>query len=236
MTEAAHRATHETVVVVAGGAHLDTALVRQVPIGAYVIAADSGVDHALAIGLPVHEAVGDFDSVTAAGLDWAERTGARIERHSVDKDATDLELAFDRAVGRRADSLLLLDGGGGRLDHLLGNVVALTRSDLEPLRPRAIVGCAALAVIHGGQSVQLSGWANQLVSLLAFHGPASGVTTTGLRWALTDAVLAAGSALGVSNRFVGSEATVAVGGGVVVAVQPGLLGDSTNDATAELRS
>ena len=63
-----------------------------------MIAADGGVDRALALGLHVDVAIGDFDSVTAAGLAAAEAAGARIERHPAAKDATDLELALDAAL------------------------------------------------------------------------------------------------------------------------------------------
>ena len=55
----------ETIVVVAGG-H-PSALPSPVPArrARSVIAADSGVDLALALGLHVDVAIGDFDSVTA---------------------------------------------------------------------------------------------------------------------------------------------------------------------------
>ena len=214
-----------TVVVVIGGGPLDPSVVSRVPAGAHVIAADSGVDRALAVGWPVHEAVGDFDSVTAAGLDAAQTAGATIERFPVDKDATDLELAIEWAVARRPSSLVLVDGGGGRLDHVLANALVLTRPDLAPFDPTALVGPAIVTVVHGGRRREVDGAEGELVSLLPVHGDASGVTTTGLRWTLTDATLPAGSARGVSNRFVSPPATVAVASGVVMVVQPGFVNE-----------
>ena len=59
------------------------------------------------------------------------------------------------------------------------------------------------------------------VSLLAWHGDATGVTTSGLRWPLHDAVLPAGSAIGTSNEAVATEIVVSVTGGVVAVVVPG---------------
>ena len=51
-------------------------------------------------------------------------------------------------------------------------------------------------------------------------GDVEGVTTTGLEFPLDDEPLRAGSARGMSNRFVANEATVTVRSGVLVAVQP----------------
>ena len=52
----------ETVVVVAGGDPVDPRHLRAPTLAAArVIAADSGIDQALALGLPVDLAIGDFD-------------------------------------------------------------------------------------------------------------------------------------------------------------------------------
>ena len=90
--------------------------------GAFVIAADSGADHALALGVPIDLAVGDFDSISAAGLATLERHGVRLERHPVDKEATDLELALDAAVAAHPRRVVVVGGTGGRLDHVLGEL------------------------------------------------------------------------------------------------------------------
>ncbi|MEZ5139087.1 MAG: hypothetical protein R2711_10090 [Acidimicrobiales bacterium] len=60
------------------------------------------------------------------------------------------------------------------------------------------------------------------MSLLPVHGPARGVTTTGVRWPLVGADLVAGTTRAMSNELVGPTATVALREGVLVALQPGL--------------
>ena len=59
----------DTVVIFAGGARPVARRVRGPAAAAsFVIAADSGADHALALGQRIDLAVGDFDSISADGL------------------------------------------------------------------------------------------------------------------------------------------------------------------------
>jgi thiamine pyrophosphokinase len=75
-----------------------------------------------------------------------------------------------------------------------------------------------------------------VVSLLAWHGDASGVTTIGMRWPLRDALLPAGSAIGTSNVVVAERAGVALHAGVlsVVIDQPGPLEGRQPDGPLEV--
>src|SRR5262245_52763251 len=79
----------EIVVVVSGGEAPVVGAALAVPAGATVVAADRGLDHALALGFDVALAIGDFDSASPAAVETAERAGTRIERHPAEKDATD---------------------------------------------------------------------------------------------------------------------------------------------------
>ena len=91
-----------------------------------VIAADSGAEHAPALGLTVDVLVGDMDSVDPTLLADLETAGCRIERHPVDKDETDLELALGAAIRLGASSVTVITSAGGRPDHAMVN--ALTAS------------------------------------------------------------------------------------------------------------
>jgi thiamine pyrophosphokinase len=212
----------DTVVVITGGDPVDRAHLAEVPAGAHVIAADSGVDHALALGLAIDHVVGDFDSVSPGGLAAATDAGASVDRHPVVKDATDLELALDAALALGPARIHVLGGHGGRLDHLLGNLLLLARPQHAGLTVTARMGDARVAVVRDRTS--LSGPVGDLVTLLPVHGPAIGVTTTGLLYPLTGEDLPVGTSRGVSNELVDDPATVTLTAGVLVAIQPGRLG------------
>lgn len=206
------------VVVVAGGDPPDPSARAYVPRCAWVIAADSGVDHALALGLPVDHAVGDFDSVSPKGLQALAAAGTPIERHPAAKDATDVELALEIAALHRPLRLLLIGEAGGRLDHTLGILTLLAAPAYAGIEVTARLGTALVTVVRDRRSIH--GSPGDLVSLIPVLGPGGGVTTAGLRWPLTDAVLEAGSSRGISNEFVGGTAYVRVVTGVLLAIQP----------------
>lgn len=215
---AAPGASDSTWIVVTGGDPIDRAALTGIPPATPVIAADSGIDHALALGLRVDVAIGDFDSVSAAGLTDAADAGAAVERHPVAKDATDLELALDAALERGARRVHVLGGHGGRLDHLLANALLLASHRYEAIELTAQMGTASVTVVRA--EAALTGAVGDTLSLLAVHGPAVGVTTTGLRYPLRDEDLLPGSTRGVSNQLLEPHATVRLGRGTLLVVQP----------------
>ena len=211
----------QTVVVLAGGERaLRTTL--DLPPGALIIAADSGVDYAHSLGLLVDVAIGDFDSISTDGLDRAQAQGARIERHPSAKDETDLELALDEAVRLGATDIIVLGIGGGRLDHLLANMLLLASPKFAASQINARDGRACVAVVHGGAPpTLLTGAVGELLTLLPVGGVAAGITTSGLRYPLNGESLAPGTSRGVSNVIDTLPATVQLDEGVLLAVLPG---------------
>jgi thiamine pyrophosphokinase len=211
--------SEELVVVVSGGSPPDARAAQHVPRGTPVVAADRGLDYALALGLDVTLAVGDFDSASAEAIAEAEAADVRIERHPAEKDATDLELALAAAIDMAPQRILVLAGTGGRLDHELSALLLLASERYAAARIDALVGEARVHVIRGER--ELEGSPGELCTLLAVNGPATGVTTEGLEYPLQGETLEPGSSRGVSNVFAGETADVTVEDGVLLAILPG---------------
>lgn len=215
-------------VVVIGGGPLSQVAIDAVRPEAVLIAADSGLDHAVAAGLRPHVLVGDFDSISAAGRMWAYAHELEIHEHSPDKDLTDAELALRRALEVPGLRQLLVLGGlddpdDRRPDHLLGTLLSLGHPSLADVGSvRAVLGTTQFQMMHPGKHTVLDIEPGQLFSLLALHGPCTGITVTGARWPLADATLHGTEARGVSNE--GTERTerteVKVATGVLTVVIP----------------
>jgi thiamine pyrophosphokinase len=208
------------VVVVAGGEAPDPEAARAVPAGAPIVAADRGLDHALALGLDVTVAVGDFDSASPEAVAAGEEAEIRIERHPAAKDATDLELALDTAIALGPGRILVLAGVGERLDHLLSALLLLGSARFADVELDAQIGRSRVHVIRDER--MLEGRPGELVSLFALAGPAEGVRTEGLIYPLAGDTLEPGSSRGVSNEFAADRARVSLQSGTLLAVRPGL--------------
>lgn len=207
-------------VVLVGGTIPDRRLLDGANNAEIVIAADSGVRIARTHGLPIHAVVGDLDSASEGDIAWARAEGAEIIAHPADKDATDLELALDRAESAGVDRIVAVGIDGGRLDHELGNWSTLCGKRDALVEVHSSSGQAT--VLHAGthNSLKLHGEPGEIVSLLPRFGDAHGVTTSGLRWELDDETLLSASTRGVSNEFTGSEAVVTVTNGTLMVVRP----------------
>jgi thiamine pyrophosphokinase len=207
-----------TVIVLAGGDPVHERLAAQLPPADLVIAADSGLEQAAALGVTVDLVVGDFDSVDPAALDAAVRDGVAIERHPEAKDETDLELAVVAAQRRGATRVVIVGISGGRIDHELANLMLLGSSAYAALHLEAIGAGGRVVAVH--DRVELAGAVGDLVTLLAIGGSAHGVTTTGLRYPLQGETLEPGSTRGVSNVLIEPVAVVELTAGVLLALLP----------------
>ena len=95
----------------------------------FIIAADGGTRHALALCKTPNVIIGDMDSATFDLRPLTEK-GTQVIRFPQDKNETDLELAIQHALTLNPKQVVILAALGGRLDQTLGNISLL--SDLRP--------------------------------------------------------------------------------------------------------
>jgi len=207
-------------VVVAGGDPVAADSLAGLPDPAFVVAADSGLHAAAALGLRVDLVVGDLDSAHPEAVTAALSAGAELDRHPADKDATDLELALEACLSRGLHPVIVLGGASfERIDHFMANALLLADPRFAPLRATWHVKGATVVPVY--DDAEIRGEPGDVVTLLAVGGPAGGVTTRGLRWELHDETLAAGSTRGVSNEMLGAAAAVSVRTGSLLTIHHG---------------
>jgi thiamine pyrophosphokinase len=211
----AEESMNERIVIITGASPLLPEIVARIPADGIVLAADGGLDHALAAGLEPTGLIGDLDSISEAGLAWAARN-ATIDRHPSDKDATDTELALAFAAAMDPAHVTLI-GGGDRLDHSLAAIGALGAASLTSIPTiDAWWGAQHLDILHGPGKVTLALVPGSTISLLALHGPCSKVSILGTRWQLDRIGLEPMIGHGISNEVLDdTPVEVSVGGGIL---------------------
>ncbi|MGI5963934.1 MAG: thiamine diphosphokinase [Lawsonibacter sp.] len=171
--------------------------------GDCVIAADRGYDSLMAYGVTPDLVVGDFDS-----LGYAPNHPNVIQLPK-QKDDTDMVYALRRGLELGYRRFVLLGGVGGRLEHTFGNLQIL-----DWLTTQGAVGFLAgektvATALRNGCIIfpsSMSGY----VSVFCNSGTAQGVTLTGLKYPLAEYTMSGSFPIGVSNEFLGTEASVSV--------------------------
>jgi thiamine pyrophosphokinase len=187
---------------------------------ARVVAADGGARTALACGLVPDLVVGDLDSIDAPTLARLDELGVPREVYPTDKEATDGDLALQRACAWGAERITIVGAlGGPRLDHELANILLLTRPELAGRRLNLLGDRQEVMLLRGGERLAWTASPGEIVSLLPLGGPAEGVTTAGLRWPLRAERLDTGSTRGVSNEAEIAAVSVSLARGCLLVVR-----------------
>jgi len=169
----------------------------------YVIAADSGFDLALRVGVVPDLVVGDMDSVTETRR-LARFPAERIRRFPRDKDETDAELGLRLFREMGCGRVSLAGGGEGRLDHLLA-IVGLFEEESAPVA--WITAREEVGRVEG--ELILSGCKGLRISFFPLGEKAAGMSSAGLKWPLDGLEWSRGQG-GVSNLITEDRALVRI--------------------------
>ncbi len=92
-----------------------------------IVAADSGYDYAKMHNISPDYVIGDMDSVQNR-TDIQELPEEKRKIVSREKDATDTELGLDYLWEKGIKKVMIIGGGGGRFDHLIGILTLFERN------------------------------------------------------------------------------------------------------------
>ena len=193
-----------------------------------IVAADGGARWLDGVGVRPHVLIGDLDSVDEDLVARLAAGGTVVERHPVDKDASDAELAIERALASGAKEVVMLGAlSGDRLDHELANLLLLADPSRRVRDLSIVRGGTVVRALHGGERLSLLGAIGDLVSLLPIGGDAEGVRTEGLRFPLAGDSLRLGPSRGLSNVVVDPPASVSLERGTLLVVEVAREGESS---------
>ena len=202
------------VIFAAGEYYSDTPIV---PSGAFIIAADGGLDHARALDMSPD--VGDFDSLTGERPTQGEHTIALPP----EKDDPDLLSALKIGWSHHARLFHIYGALGGRIDHTISNIQLMA----------LLAQHGAVGFLHGNGSIVTAicdgaldfGENNvepgRMVSVFSHSDTSLGVSERGLKYEIDDMTMTSTRVNGVSNEFLnGAAAHIGVEHGTLVVTFP----------------
>lgn len=210
-------ATSHTLIFI-GGDPPHPNVRQQLPTDAFVIAADSGYAHAIAMGFVPNELVGDMDSISTVDLTDARDSNILISQFPTNKDLTDTEIAIASALVRHSSHITVVSGGGDRFDHVLGMVHSLA-SSVGTVATTLFIGTARVSYVSYTKEFRLDTQPRDIVSLIPLGGSTI-VTTTGLQWELDHDTLQSFASRGVSNVATGETVSISVTDGLLAVIEP----------------
>ena len=182
----------------------------------FIICADGGTRHALALNVKPNLVIGDMDSAEKSQLDRLKADGVSIELFPRDKNETDLELAINAAIELVPGQIVIVAALGGRIDQTLANISLLTDGRLSTLDVRLDDGVEEIFFCR--DQVQVYGSGGDIVSLLPWGTAVHGVQTQGLKWPLNKETLYPDKTRGISNEMMGESASVKISTGELLVV------------------
>ena len=176
----------------------------------FILCADGGTRHALALGLTPDLIIGDMDSLPAT-FNLKPETFIRFP---TDKNGTDLELAIDHALTLKPDQILILAALGGRMDQTLANITLLSNIQLSTFDIRITDGVEEIFFCRDQAKVE--GRSGDIVSLIPWQGEVTGIFTENLRWHLHHETLYPDKTRGISNEMTADVAAISITSGLLL--------------------
>ncbi len=203
-------------IIVAGGEADLTQLKNEIELGLHdlLIAADSGADHIIDAGFMPDIIIGDLDSVSAD----RKKLASQIIEYPAEKDFTDAEAAFDKAVSSGASDIIIYGATGRRLDHFMGNLSLLIKSD-----NLGISCCIAdrhnrICLISSSVTLHRADCFGKYISIIPIDDNVN-ITLTGFKYPLLNYHLTRDNALGVSNELATDTAEITLNSGRILLIE-----------------
>ncbi len=184
--------------ILLGGDLYVTQRLKQQIAASYVIAADSGIRHAVSLNIKPDLWVGDFDSCTIS--DKNDYSDLSIIEYNIDKDKSDGELAIDIALQKGATKIILCGAfGGSRFDHSLAHIAIAIKLASKNIEVILTTGTDEAIPLVERVSIKPDWPQNTCFSVIAFSD-LMGLVVKGAKWQLAgDTIISSGSTHTLSN-------------------------------------
>lgn len=176
-----------------------------------IICADGGYNLICEAGIKPDVIIGDMDSVSGK-----LPTDVKIYTYPCKKDKTDLHICVDFALQHKCDQIILLGVMGGRISHSMGSLMMLEYIHKNHAAGMILTASTRVFLVSDKISVKRDNF--KYLSLIPLTETAEGVSISGVKYPLENAVLKRENNLGISNEFDSDTAEISVKKGLLTVV------------------
>lgn len=199
-------------LLVANGAQISNKKLHELAQDKHIMVLDGAYAYAKQAGLNIEILLGDFDSITAEDLTQAKKTAIKVI-HAPDQNKTDLEKGLEYIDATNPKNIYICAATGLRLQHSLYNLRILKKY-YKPQRPLILFSDTEVVRYYQDTEIIISGKVNDSIGILGFsHGV---ITTSGLKYDVTDYALQFEKGNSVLNALDHPQATVKIHGSALV--------------------
>ena len=187
----------------------------------FCIAVDGGYAYCKQLGIKPDLIVGDMDSLPENLQKEMQKISGEKPRKVIclcqEKDDTDTLAALRIGMEKGYRNYRLYGALGGRIDHTIANIQCL--SYLKNNGAEGIILEEGLAItVIKEEKVSFGNREKGYLSLFSLGERAEGVTITGMKYPLNQALVTNDYPIGISNEFTGEDSMVEVRKGMLLAV------------------
>lgn len=205
------------VIIVGGGDPSSKELLNQyINEESIIIAADGGANVLLKHEIHPDYLLGDFDSIDEKA--YAETSNrSKTIRFPKEKDYTDSQIAFNKAIELGATEIIFLGCTGKRIDHFFANLCILYEGLKKSVDCRIVDEYNEIYIID--KPTDIFGKKGDVFSLFSYIEDTYDLTIEGVKYRLKNFNLSQGDNLTVSNEFIEDKVSIIFSKGCLIVVR-----------------
>lgn len=183
-----------------------------------IIAVDKGLEILDKTNMMPNYIIGDFDSVSENILHEYTEKNIKIVKLNPEKDYTDTHMALKLAIELNSTSVYIVGALGRRIDHAIANIHILKEMLGNNIECKIVDENNEIQLITKGET-KLQNIEYKYISLIPLTTKVDGITLSGFKYPLNNAVLEIGHSIGVSNELIGDTATIEIKSGILIMIK-----------------
>ncbi len=205
-------------LIISGGNISDYKLLEELSLNMdFILCADGGIRHAIAIGRNPNAVIGDLDSTRDEDLEYINKNSIPVIKYPVEKDETDTELAIDYLIKNGLKDITLTGVTGSRMDHSLANIFLLERLMKNGIVGRIVDKNNSIYMTDKGLSISRK--EGHYLSILPVNSDGVTLSLKGFYYPLVGEKIHFGSTLGISNKIIDDIGIVEIHSGLALIIE-----------------